>query len=274
MTPHDLARLTQIARQAAEAAGVIHLQHFRSPGLKVEHKADRTPVTVADRDSEQAIRDVLRKLAPGLAIKGEEFGLEAGTDGQTSDLWLIDPIDGTKNFVTGLPIFASLIGLVLDGRVAVGVVHAPALGRNGLPVGDTWWAHRGGGAWLNNERIHVSTVSDLASAALGVGGLKHMSDATRWALVHRLVQRTARTRGFGDWYGHVLVADGRMDIMVDPIVADYDLGPLPVLLEEAGGRFSAISGELRLDGGNALSTNGALHDEVVAMLQGWNTPAA
>ena len=270
MSTHDLAELTRIARRAAEAAGRIHLQHFRQPGLRVERKADSTPVTIADRDSEQAIREVLRREAPGFAIKGEEFGVEAGADGQTADRWLIDPIDGTKNFVAGLPVFASLLALEVGGQVVVGVVHAPALGRNGLPVGDTWHAWRGGGAWLNDDRIRVSTANTLADAALGIGGLRYMAEPeSRWEMVRKLTRATRRTRGFGDWWGHVLVVDGRMDIMLDPIVADYDVGPLPVLLEEAGGRFTSIAGENRLDGGNALSSNGLLHDELLEMLKGW-----
>lgn len=219
----------------------------------MELKKDASPVTVADRASEEAIREVLHRVTPELGLLGEEFGQE----GSETDRWIIDPIDATKNFVAGLPFFATLIGLELGGELVMGVVHAPALGpgsglfasqEGGDPasLGETWWAARGQGAWggtgttlatTRQRRLKVSDVSEVSRAFVGHGGLKIFQRRGLWPALSDLVAHTARTRGFGDWWGHILVAEGRCDAMVEGEVALHDVAALKPILEEAGGVF-------------------------------------
>jgi histidinol-phosphatase len=241
------------ALEACRRAGEIHRAHFRSVHLQVELKQDASPVTVADRASEEAIREVLHRATPELGLLGEEYGQE----GSETDRWIIDPIDATKNFVAGLPFFATLIGLELGGELVLGVVHAPALGpgsglfasqEGGDPatLGETWWAARGQGAWggtgttlatTRQRRLRVSDVSEVSRAFVGHGGLKIFQRRGLWPVLSDLVARTARTRGFGDWWGHILVAEGRCDAMVEGEVALHDVAALKPILEEAGGVF-------------------------------------
>jgi histidinol-phosphatase len=246
-------RYLAAALDACRSAGEIHRSHFRSVHLQVEIKPDASPVTVADRASEEAIREVLHRATPGLGLLGEEFGQE----GSEADRWIIDPIDATKNFVAGLPFFATLIGLELGGELVLGVVHAPALGPgSGLfagqtggdsaELGETWWAARGEGAWggtgttpstTRQRRLRVSSVSRVEKAFVGHGGLKIFQRRNLWPALSDLVARTARTRGFGDWWGHILVAEGRCDAMVEGEVLLHDVAALKPIIEEAGGVF-------------------------------------
>ncbi|HWM92364.1 MAG TPA: inositol monophosphatase family protein [Thermoanaerobaculia bacterium] len=227
----------EAALEACRLAGEIHREHFRSPGLTVQLKEDSSPVTRADRLAEEAIREALHQEAPGLGFLGEELGQE----GDERDRWIIDPLDGTRNFVAGLPWFATLIGLQLDGEIVLGVVHAPALGE-----GETWWAALGQGAFAGpgtdfasccDRRLRVSQVRDLGQAFLVHGGLAHIQRAGMWKPFSDLVARAGRTRGFGDWWGHVLVAEGRCDAMIEGSVALHDVAALKPILEEAGGLF-------------------------------------
>jgi len=249
---HLLEAVLRACRRAGEIVG----EHFRSSDLEVEHKADETPVTVADRGAEAAIRETLREAAPEFGFLGEEFG----TEGSESDRWVIDPIDGTKNFVAGLPYFATLVALEIGGEIELGVVHAPALG-------ETWWALRGEGAYAmtgtelgESKRLEVSTTSDLGQAFLCHGGLKHFIEGGLWPAFTEVVKGAGRTRGFGDWWGHVLVAEGRSDAMLDPIVAYHDVAAISLLVEEAGGVFTALSDDPLGAGytGPAMSSNSHL----------------
>jgi histidinol-phosphatase len=232
----DAERCLAAALEACRRAGAIHLEHFRSSGLEVERKADASPVTRADRGSEEAIRETLRQAIPELGVLGEEFGQE----GDERDRWVVDPLDATRNFVAGLPYFATLIGLELDGQLVLGVVHAAALG------GGTWCAVRGQGAFggsgtdpatVRQRRLRVSQVGDLSRSFVVHGGLVHFQKRGLWPVFGDLVSRVERTRGFGDWWGHVLVAEGRCDAMVEAIVAYHDIAAVRVLVEEAGGAF-------------------------------------
>lgn len=279
--PTEWRHLLDTAFEAAHAAASIQRTHFGAHSLQVETKSDLTPVTVADRDSENAIRAVLRKRTPHLGIHGEEFGGE----GSSSDRWIIDPIDGTKNFIAGVPYYATLIGLMLDDSLVMGIVHAPSLPVEaefgdteceGLgettDLGRTWWAVQGHGAYTgrgtrfdraSQRRLQVSSQAELARAFVCHGGLAHFRN-NRWEPFVDLVDRCWRTRGFGDWWGHMLVAEGKCDAMIEPIVHLYDLAAVKPIVEEAGGRFSVPDGERLVDSfeSGTISSNSALHDEV------------
>lgn len=246
----------QLALRAAELADRITASYFRRPALAVETKADLSPVTEGDRAAEAAVRDLIARERPADAVLGEEMG----STGAGSRRWVVDPIDGTANYARGIPVWATLLALEVDGEMTVGVVSAPALGRR-------WWAERGGGAFAGapgeaGQAIHVSAVADLAQATMSSACLGHYPDPTP---VVELAQRTGRDRAFGDFWSHMLVAEGCCEIGLDPIVSVWDVAALQVIVEEAGGKFTGFSGRRRLDEGNALSTNGLLHGEVVEM---------
>jgi histidinol phosphatase-like enzyme (inositol monophosphatase family) len=246
----DLSPLLEFAVESAWAAGRVTLAHFQA-GVPVERKADDTPVTVADRGAEQLLRARIASRHPDHAILGEEYG-SAGAHGRFR--WVIDPIDGTKSFVAGVPIYGVLVGLEVDGAPAVGVCHFPALG-------ETLAAATGLGCWWNGRRARVSEVDRLEEAALGYSDTRDLADrmGADWpALAHavRIV------RGWGDCYGHCLVATGRLDVMLDPAMNPWDCCALVPILREAGGLFTDWTGEARIDGGDAYSTNGRLHAAV------------
>jgi histidinol-phosphatase len=245
-----------LALRLADAADAITSDRFRARDLKVARKPDRTPVTDADTAVEDAIRAILANEVPADAVAGEELGGTIGA-GRT---WVVDPIDGTKNFLRGVPAWATLIALVDAGKPVVGVVSAPALGRR-------WWASAGSGAFTDNGRkLSVSGVDDLADAYLSTTHLgswvKHHS---REAYL-RLVDACWENRAFGDFWQHCLVAEGAIDIAAEAIVNAWDVAALQVLVEEAGGRFTDLKGVATFDGGSALSTNGRLHNAALAAL--------
>jgi histidinol-phosphatase len=254
-----------LARSLADIADEIALRHFRrNPEVAV--KKDGTLVTEADREIEGALRVRINEVFPDHGVLGEEHGLEGDRD---APIWVIDPIDGTNNFAAGVPIFASLIGLRVEGRTEVGVASAPALG-------ERYEAARGDGARMNGEPIRVSEVSRLEEATLCYGGWKWMEMAgivEKWAPI---VRRARRDRGFGDFWGHLLVARGAAEVMAEPTLAIWDIVALEVIVEEAGGRMTTFSGarypESRMWGpegeGSCLTTNGHLHDEILAALSG------
>jgi histidinol-phosphatase len=256
-TNGDLTADLALALELADIADAITLAHFRSATLRVEHKADDTEVTVADRSSEAAMRARLTAERPDHAVLGEEEGL-IGPAGATAR-WIIDPIDGTSNYVRGIPIWASLIALELDGALMVGVASAPALGRR-------WWAAKGLGAFADGDRIGVSAVTDLAEAHLAYSDVGSFYDHGRGDALVDLSRRVWRARGLGDFWMHMLVAEGGFDVAVEPVVSLWDLAAVQVIVEEAGGRFTSLDGAPRADGGSACSTNGLLHDEVVRRL--------
>jgi histidinol-phosphatase len=222
----------------------------------VETKPDLTPVSEADHAAEQLIRDRLATARPGDAVLGEEFG----TEGDSARRWIIDPIDGTKNYVRGVPVWATLLALEEAGEMRVGVVSAPALGH-------TWWAVRGGGAFADGAPIEVSKVAALEDAHLCYSDFKWWGEFGLQSEFDALARRVWRTRGFGDFWSHILVAEGAADIAAEPIVALWDLAPLLVIVEEAGGRFTDLGGTATADGGSAVSTNGLLHAAVLDALR-------
>ncbi len=249
-------RELRAALEAADAADHVALRRFGAADLSVETKDDESPVTEADRGSEQAIRAVLAAAFPGDAVLGEEYG-ETGAAGRR---WIIDPIDATINYVRGVPVWASLIALEDAEGVAVGVVSAPALGTR-------WWAARGGGAWHDGRRIEVSAVDALGDAHLSFNSVA----AAEQAGIPRaaaLSAACARTRGFGDFWSFMLLAEGAVDVVLEPVAKVWDLAPLIVIVEEAGGRFTDLNGARTIAGGNALATNGRLHDAALAILAG------
>jgi histidinol-phosphatase len=245
------------AFELADAADAITMARFRAHDLWVETKPDLTPVSEADRAVEEALRARIDAERPKHAVLGEEFG----SSGEVEPIWrwIIDPIDGTKNYVRGIPIFATLLALEHEGRLELGVVSAPALGRR-------WWASRGGGAFADREALRVSGVRALADAHLSYDDIRGFEQRGLEKRFVALARRCWRSRGFGDFWSHVLVAEGAIDVAVEPSVNLWDLAPLRVIVEEAGGCFTDLTGEHRIDGGSVVSSNGWLHDEVLAAL--------
>jgi histidinol-phosphatase len=238
----------QLALALADEADALTMRHFRA-SFTVRTKADRTPVTEVDEGVEKLLSERLASERPDDTIVGEEFGVH----GKAKRRWILDPIDATKNYIRGIPIFATLIAL--EGEV--GVVSAPALGRR-------WWAARGAGAFCNGTPIHVSTIDSIAGAHVCYDDVPGFEKYHLGEQFLALARRCQRTRGFGDFWSHMLVAEGAVEIAVEPEVALWDLAALQVILEEAGGRFTNLAGEARADGGSAVSTNGRLHEEVLA----------
>ena len=250
-----------LATRLADAADAITTTRFRALDLAVERKPDRTPVTDADTAVEDAIRAILATERPEDAVLGEERGGSAA-EGRA---WVLDPIDGTKNFLRGVPVWATLIALVQDGDPVLGMISAPLLGRR-------WWAATGEGAWLREEtagtrRLAVSAVASLEDAYVST------TDLGSWTEYHSrekylgLVDACWESRAFGDFWQHCLVAEGALDIAAECIVNPWDVAAAQVIVTEAGGRFSDFAGEPRYDNGTALSTNGLLHDETLALLK-------
>ena len=233
------------------------LGRFRASDLVVESKPDLTPVSEADRAVEVALRRRLAEERPDHGVLGEEMGGEVGADrGWT---WVIDPIDGTKNYVRGVPVWATLIALQSGGRTVVGVVSAPALGRR-------WWAARGEGAFADGAPIRVSAVGELGDAWLSYPSAAEFDALGLTDAVVALERRCWRARGFGDFWAHALVAEGALDVAFEPEVALWDFAALELLVAEAGGCFTELGGGPPSDGGGALSSNGLLHEEVLAAL--------
>jgi histidinol-phosphatase len=245
----------EVAIAAAQAAGEIALRYFRTP-LTVDYKGDRSPVTQADRECEQCIIEVLRQSFPDFGIVGEEFG-ERG--GGARPRWIIDPIDGTKNFIRGVPYFAALIGLEEDGEVTTGVIYAPA-------VDELLYAQKGTGAFDRNGRLRVSSVGALRDGTVVFGGLDIFRKAGRWDGFERLVCASGRQRGFGDYFGHTFVARGQAEAMVELDLKPWDLAAVKIIIEEAGGRLTDFTGAATIYGGDAIASNGLVHDEILKLL--------
>ena len=240
----------ELALALADDADALSLPRFRALDLRVETKADRSPVTDADQAVERALRGRLARERPEDGILGEE----EGDSGASAVRWIIDPIDGTKNFSRGIPVWATLIALERDGIIVCGVASAPALGRR-------WWAARGEGAYRDGERIHVSRIDSVSEATMSFS-----SSSLRDVRALELARRVWHAQGFSDFWAHLLVAEGGVEIAVEHVMNPWDNAVLQVIVEEAGGRFSDLRGHPRYDGGSAVTTNGLLHDEVLAQL--------
>ena len=257
----DLAADLTLAQQLADAADEITTARFGAHDLRVEAKPDLTPVTDADRAVEQALRTVLGERRPDDAVLGEEFG--AGPSA-AARRWVIDPIDGTKNFVRGVPVWATLIGLLDGDDAALGVVSAPALGRR-------WWAHRSGGSWTAHRggaprRLRVSQVSRLSDASLSYASLAGWAALGRRDRFVALTDQVWRTRAYGDFWSYMLVAEGAVDVAAEPELSLWDMAALAPIVTEAGGRFTGLNGVDGVLQGNAAASNGLLHDDLLAAI--------
>jgi histidinol-phosphatase len=231
------------------------MARFRARDLVVHTKPDRTPVTEADHAVEEALRAELARARPDDGIVGEEYGVT----GAGHRRWIVDPIDGTKSFLRGSPPWATLLGLEVDGDLVLGMVSAPALGRR-------WWATRGGGAFANGERLHVSAVATLDDALLCHADVRSYEHYGCGPEFEALTRRVWDRRGFGDFWGHMLVAEGIADVMLEPVLEIWDVAALIPIVEEAGGRVTDRRGDRRADGGNAVTTNGLLHADVLGIV--------
>jgi histidinol phosphatase-like enzyme (inositol monophosphatase family) len=249
--PADAALLDEAVAIAREA-GQLTLRWFQSSELAVDSKADGTPVTIADRSAEQLVRERIAAAHPDDAIVGEEHPDVEGTSGRR---WIVDPIDGTKSFTHGVPLYTTLLAVDDEHGPAIGVIDVPALG-------ETVYAGRGLGCFHNGKPAHVNTNDTVEGSYMMTSGFATWTGSA----VDAVVQAGMFVRTWGDGYGYVLVATGRVEAMIDPTAAVWDLGPMPVIISEAGGRFSDLNGAWRADGGNGLATNGVLHDQLLEIV--------
>lgn len=247
----------ELAKELADLADAITVANYRSISLRVDTKPDLTPVTEADKAVEQAIRKVLNEQRPDDGIVGEEF---ASTDGKSNRTWVIDPIDATKNYVRGVPVWATLIGLLEDGLPILGFISAPAMARR-------WWAQTGKGAFTTDvdgktRQIFVSAISNLQDASFSY------SDSIGWVpeALSGLQAQTWRSRAFGDFWSHLLVAEGAVDIAAEPELNVWDMVAFAAIVTEAGGQVTGFDGSDMLIAGNALTTNSLLHDEALKIV--------
>jgi histidinol-phosphatase len=244
------------AIKAARAAGEIALRYYRG-GFKVTIKPDQTPVTQADKEAERTIITILRRAFPNYGFLGEEFGEQ----GPQETRWIIDPVDGTKNFVRHIPIWAVLLALEEKGEVTTGVVFNPV-------TGELFSARRGEGAFVNGERISVSGCDRMTDATVLHADLRYLRATPYWGGFLRLAGAGYRTRGFGDYYGYGLIAQGSAEIYVEVDLKPWDVAPVKILVEEAGGRLTDFTGKPTIYDGTVLATNGRLHAEALALLRG------
>jgi histidinol-phosphatase len=247
-----------LALELADIADAISLERFRALDLFVESKPDRSPVTDADRSVEQAIKNVLAAKAPDDALIGEEYG----NSGSASRTWIIDPIDGTANYLRGVPVWATLIALVIDGKPVVSVVSAPAMGRR-------WWAAPEVGAFTTDidgstRELKVSAIGELENASLSYNNLQLWDQAGLLPELTELSRKIWRTRAYGDFWSYMLLAEGSVDIVAEHDLKIYDIAALVPIVEIAGGKFSDLKGELTADSSSVLATNGKLHAAVSA----------
>jgi histidinol-phosphatase len=264
VTETDLTADLQFALRLADAADAISRARFRQADLVVTTKPDLSPVSDADKAVEQALRSAIRNEQPGDSVLGEEFGVV----GESRRQWIIDPIDGTKNYVRGVPVWASLIALAVDSIPVVGVVSAPALGKR-------WWAAKGSGAWMSDEvaaqsrrRLQVSAVAELADASASCSGISRWDEAGRLQGYLALSRTVWRTRDYGDMWPYMMVAEGTVDVAGELDLHAYDMAALIPIVEEAGGTFTSLGGEPGPWQHTAVATNGLLHPAVLAVLGG------
>ena len=237
------------AHELADAADTITMARFRALDLRVDTKADLTPVSEADRAAEAAVRDLVAQRRTGEGVLGEEFG-----DDGSAARWIVDPIDGTRNYVRGIPVWATLLALDRDGRVDVGLVSAPALGRR-------WWAVRGEGAWVDGARCRVSGITRVEDGTVSTTSAPAMPPG--WSV---LAAKAWTSRAFGDFWQHCLVAEGAVEIATDSELSLWDYAAVQLLVGEAGGRCTTFAGAPPAPGESFMSTNGLLHDSALALL--------
>src|SRR5579871_5704007 len=246
----------EVAQGAAQKAAQVALRYFDG-SFTVEWKADQSPVTVADREAEQSLRQALHGAFPNDGFLGEEFG---DTPGSSGFRWIIDPIDGTRSFVRGIPLWGTLVGLEYKDEQIAGIAVAPALGQ-------TYRALRGDGAYRNDRQIHVSDIADLSQSLVFYSSLSWFAQAGHEQTFLELTRRSERARGFGDFYGFVLVAQGSGELMVEHGVHSWDVAALKPLIEEAGGRYSTWDGGTSIHRPDVVVSNGKVHDAALTILQ-------
>jgi histidinol-phosphatase len=256
-----------LAHVLADTADSISMARFRALDLRVRAKPDMTPVSDADTAVEKALRATLARTRPRDGVLGEEYGVREAAAGAGTRQWVIDPIDGTKNFIRGVPIWATLIALMNGDEPVVGLVSAPALGRR-------WWAATGHGAYAGRHPataspLRVSGVRRLGDASFCFSDLSGWEESGRLEAMLDLMRQTWRTRAYGDFYGYMLVAEGAVDVMVEPELSLWDLAALIPIVTEAGGTFTDLAGRRGPGGGSAVASNGPLHEDLLARL----TPA-
>ncbi len=251
----DLDHALAVAREAAAAADRIAMSHFRSSNLAVERKSDASPVTVADRQCEAAIREILQRSFPDHAVFGEEYGRH----GDSRLLWLIDPIDGTRSFIRGLPFWSVQIALMIDGELVLGVSSAPAFG-------ETAWALADGAALVNDRPARVRTVSRIEDADLSFGNLRSLAGGAGWGVAGQLVARAARSRGYGDFYSYHRLADGGQDAVIESDVNILDIAALTVICRQAGARVTDLQGRpIDLETTSILAAGPSLHGQLLSL---------
>jgi len=250
------------AREAAAAAAEV-IRHYWRRGVDVELKADATPVTIADREAERVIRQILRAALPQAAIHGEEFGYEGGAlEGKRGGLlWLVDPLDGTKSFVRRTPFFSTQIALMDGDELVLGVSSAPI-------YGETMWASTGGGAWLDGERVQVADTGAIGAASISTGNIKTLTADARWGAFGALIRDSNRIRGYGDFCHYHLLARGGLDLVLESDVNILDIAALAVIVREAGGVFTDLDGApLTLDTRSVLAGTPAIHRQALQRLR-------
>lgn len=257
----DLAEDLALALRIADAADGVTMSRFDAADLDVRTKADATHVTEADLAAERAIRDLLAQERPDDGVFGEEYGVT----GDTARQWIIDPIDGTANYLKGIPMWTTLIALAIDGVPRVGVASQPALGRR-------WWAATGLGAWTNTpegtpRRLGVSTVSDVADASVSFQSIAQWDEVGRSDDLLRLSRAVWRDRGYGDTWPYMLLAEGRLEFVAEFGVQEYDIAALVPIVTEAGGRFTDIDGHDSIASRSSLASNGILHDAFLSLIR-------
>lgn len=258
----ELQDRLDFAINVAAEAGELILRYYQSAELAIELKSDQSPVTIADKGAEQLIRDRLAEQFPDDGVLGEEHDDKESKNGYR---WILDPIDGTKSFVHGVPLFGTLIGVEKDGEVVIGVCRFPALG-------DVIYAANGSGAWWKKgdadpEQIRVTEVDKMSDALFCVTTLTGWAKIGRQDVFEKLIAASRLTRGWGDCYGHILVATGRADVMVDPEMNPWDIAALIPIVKEAGGHFFGWDGSTSVDSGNGVSVNASLKDQVLELLK-------
>jgi histidinol-phosphatase len=246
----------QAARDAAAAAAEV-IRYYWQRGVEVEVKSDATPVTIADREAEKAIRAVLMAALPNAAIYGEEFGMDGDSDGL---LWLVDPLDGTKSFVRRTPFFSTQIALMYQGELVLGVSSAPI-------YGETMWASAGSGAWLDGERVSVAQTVDMSQASLSIGNVKTMTSDARWQALGAMIRDSNRIRGYGDFCHYHLLARGSLDLVIESDLNILDIAALAVIVREAGGVFTDLDGQsLTLETRSVLAGTPEIHAQALKRL--------
>ncbi len=259
----SLTRLSDdlnFASAIIDRVDAVTQERFLASDLHVETKPDLSPVSDADKAAEAVVRSMLGQSRSRDAILGEE----EGETGVSARRWIVDPIDGTKNYVRGVPVWATLLALEEEGEMVMGIVSAPALHRR-------WWAAKGMGAftgrsWSNSRQIHVSKVSEISASSISYSSLDGWAESARLRAFMRLTQAAWRTRAFGDFWSYMLVAEGAVDIACEPELEVYDMAALIPIVTEAGGTFTSVEGEAGPWHGSAVATNGLLHDDVLDML--------